>query len=682
MKNYKNRLALFFITLLAFSCVTDEDKLYSLDYIQAPSNVDAVFNITQDNSGLVTITPNAEGATSYTIDFGDGVSEDLAVAESASHIYAEGVYQVEVTAHGITGLTTEATKQLNVAFKAPENLSVVVENDQLISKKVNITATADYATVFEIYFGETEDEEPTLALPGEMASHTYAEAGDYQVFMKAKSAAIATLDTTFTVTAIEIVSPVLAAPTPPARNAADVISIFSDAYTNITVNEWNPGWGQTTTLTTVEVAGNPTLLYGALNYTGIVTDYNNPTDVTAMTHVHFDYWTPDATELSLKLVNTSLDPVQEDLEMVPSITQGSWVSVDMALSEFALDLSGVTQLLFGSSGATVYIDNLYFYSATASAPTEAAPVPTADAANVISIFSDAYTNITVNEWNPGWGQTTTLTTPQINGDNTLLYEALNYTGIVTDYGNPTDVSEMTHIHFDYWTNDATALSLKLVNTTYDPVQEHIEALSSISYGSWISVDIPLENYSIDLSGVTQLLFESSNSKVYIDNIYFYKQGTANAPTTAAPAPTANSGDVISIFSDAYTNITVNEWNPGWGQTTTLTTLQINGDNTLHYEALNYTGIVTDYGNPTDLSAKTYVHFDYWTNDATALSLKLVNTTYDPVQEHIEGLSSISYGNWISVDIPLVNYTIDLSGVTQLLFESSSANVYIDNIYFY
>ncbi len=679
MKRYKNILALLFISLLVFSCLTDEDELYSFDYITEPTNVDAVFDVTQDNTGLVTIVPNSEGATKYTVDFGDGTSEELKMLESVSHVYPEGVYQVEITAHGITGLTSSVTKQLNVAFKAPENLVVVVENDEFVSKKINISATADFATVFEIYFGETEDEEPTLVLPGEVASHIYADAGEYEVFLRAKSAAIATLDTTFTVTATEILGPVTAAPTPPVRNAADVISLFSDSYTNILVSEWNPGWGQTTTLETIEIDGNNTLLYGALNYTGIVTDYGNPTDVSGLTHVHFDYWTNDATSLALKLVNTTLDPVQEDIESVSGITQGSWVSVDIPLSDYALDLSGITQLLFESSGATVYIDNLYFYSETASAPTEAAPMPFSNAADVISLFSDAYTNIAVNEWNPGWGQTTTLSNVEIDGNNTLLYEALNYTGIVTDYGNPTDVSGMTHVHFDYWTTDATSLGLKLVNTTLDPVSEDIELVASITLGTWVSVDIPLSDYSTDLTGITQLLFESSGSKVYIDNLYFYK-ASASDPNVAAPTPTISAEDVISLYSDAYENITVNEWNPDWGQTTTLTNTAIGGNNVLLYEALNYTGIVTDYGNPTDVSAKTYVHFDYWTNDATSLGLKLVNTIVG--NEDIEFVSTVETGSWVSVNISLSDYSTDLSGVTQLLFESSGSKVYIDNIYFY
>jgi len=193
--------------------------------------------------------------------------------------------------------------------------------------------------------------------------------------------------------------------------------------------------------------------------------------------------------------------------------------VDIPLSDFSTDLSGVTQLLFVSAGSTVYIDNLYFYKESADAPAVAAPTPTTDAEQVISLYSDAYTNITVKEWNPGWGQTTTLTNVDFGGNNALLYEALNFTGIVTDYDNPTDVSSKTHVHFDYWTKDATKLGLKLVNTVVN--SEDIELVSSITTGSWVGVDIPLSDYDMDLTKVTQLLFESSGAKVYIDNLYFY-----------------------------------------------------------------------------------------------------------------------------------------------------------------
>ncbi|HMR17390.1 MAG TPA: hypothetical protein PKD13_13020, partial [Mariniflexile sp.] len=204
-------------------------------------------------------------------------------------------------------------------------------------------------------------------------------------------------------------------------------------------------------------------------------------------------------------------------------------------------------------------------------------------------------------------------------------------------------------------------------------------------GTWVSVDIPLSKFATDISGITQIIFESSSAKVYIDNLYFYTNGDGTLPTVAAPTPTFSASSVVSIFSDAYTNVAISELNPNWGQTTTLTTTNIGGNNVWLYETLNYTGIVTNYGSPTNLSGFRYVHFDYFTPDATTLGLKLVNTTFpdgSPSKEDIKYVSSVTKGTWVSVDIPLANYTTDVSAITQLIFESSGAKVYIDNFYFH
>jgi len=301
---------------------------------------------------------------------------------------------------------------------------------------------------------------------------------------------------------------------------------------------------------------------------------------------------------------------------------------------------------------------------------------------VTSIFSDSYTSITTNEWNPGWGQTTTLATIDIDGNATLKYDLLNFTGIVTDYGNPTDISSKTHVHFDYWTNSIDTLSLKLVSAG----QEDMEAVPSITIGQWVGVDIPLSDYAItDKTGLIQLIFDAQGGNVtggtvYIDNIYFYKE-LAAAPTIGAPVPTTDAAGVISIFSDSYTPLQTNEWNPGWGQTTILTTVNIDGNATLKYDLLNFTGIVTDYGNPTNISAKTHVHFDYWVSDIkiTHLKLKLVSAG----EEDMEAVPSLTFGQWVGVDIPLSDYAIsDKSGLIQLIFDSTGGTVFIDNLYFY
>ena len=68
-------------------------------------------------------------------------------------------------------------------------------------------------------------------------------------------------------------------------------------------------------------------------------------------------------------------------------------------------------------------------------------------------------------------------------------------------------------------------------------------------------------------------------------------------------------------------------------------------------------------------------------------MKLVNTAYgdgDALKEDIENVGVMVHGSWVSIEIPLADYTTDTSGITQLLFDTSgeSAKVYIDNLYFH
>ena len=199
MKVLKYFLSAILIVTAIWSC-TDED-FGSLDFLStatAPTNVDALFNVTQDNTGTVTITPNSEGAVSYDVFYGDNTSSPGNVKQGKSivHVYSEGTYTVKIVAIGITGLTTEMTHNLVVSFKAPENLVVVIQNDAAVSKKVNVTATADFAMLFDVYFGEAGNDEPVSANNGGTASYVYKEAGTYTIRVVSKSAAIQTTEYT------------------------------------------------------------------------------------------------------------------------------------------------------------------------------------------------------------------------------------------------------------------------------------------------------------------------------------------------------------------------------------------------------------------------------------------------------------------------------------------------------
>ncbi len=174
----------------------------------APSQLSVLFEITQDNSGLVTITPNGAGAVSYDIFYGDGTATPAKVTagRNTTHIYREGVYTVKVVAHSVNGKTTELTKQLTVSFRAPENLVVSVTIDPANNFKVNVSATALYETFFQVFYGDVPNEVPVPFLEGAVVSHVYATVGTYTVKVVALSGGAAT--TTFTTT-VNIVDPVL-----------------------------------------------------------------------------------------------------------------------------------------------------------------------------------------------------------------------------------------------------------------------------------------------------------------------------------------------------------------------------------------------------------------------------------------------------------------------------------------
>ena len=190
-----------------------------------------------------------------------------------------------------------------------------------------------------------------------------------------------------------------------------------------------------------------------------------------------------------------------------------------------------------------------------------------------------------------------------------------------------------------------------------------------------------------MSAITQILWDTGGNPatVYIDNLYFYE----DTPDTGAPVPTTAVDNVVaSIYSDSYADkaVALSEVNPGWGQTTVLEEVTIDGNKAWKYTSLDFSGIVTNYDPGTDLSAATTVHFDYWTPNASKLGLKLVNTT-GPAGDEKESIvfkEDLTEGQWVGVDIPLSDYTTVMTAITQILWDTAggSDTVYIDNLYFY
>ncbi|MFH4963839.1 hypothetical protein V8G69_02450 [Gaetbulibacter sp. M235] len=373
MRTLKYILSYSLALLMVFSC-TDDNNLDYLDNVVAPSNISALFQVTQDNTGLVTIIPNSTGAVKYNITLGDDTAEPEVVnqGQSVEHIYSEGTYSVTIEAIGITGLKSQVTKDLVVSFKAPENLVVEISNDLAVSKQVNVTATADFAVSFDVYFGEDGNDTPVSANNGDVVSYIYQTPGNYTIRVVSKSAAIATTEyvTDFEVT--EILQPIASAPAQPGRLDGDVISIFSSKYTNVAGTNYFPDWGQGgqgSGWALFDLNGDEMLQYINLSYQGIALADGTSVDVSGMEFLHMDVWTSgDVARLETSLINNAGGNVTEK-PVWSDLTAGEWTTIDIPISDYTdqgLTVSEIFQMKFVGdpwAAGTVFIDNIYFYKA-------------------------------------------------------------------------------------------------------------------------------------------------------------------------------------------------------------------------------------------------------------------------------------------------------------------------------
>ena len=165
-----------------------------------------------------------------------------------------------------------------------------------------------------------------------------------------------------------IAQPAAGAPVPATRAASNVISLFSDAFTDIGGINWYPNWGQTTVVSDVLIAGNNTKLYSNFNYEGV--QFTGAVDASTMDSIHVDIWTADCTAFDVFLINTSPATVEQSVRVTP--TMSGWSSFNIALSQYTnIALSNIGQLKLVSTpfgGTTVYLDNIYFFKSS-SGPT-------------------------------------------------------------------------------------------------------------------------------------------------------------------------------------------------------------------------------------------------------------------------------------------------------------------------
>ncbi len=214
-----------------------------------------------------------------------------------------------------------------------------------------------------------------------------------------------------------------------------------------------------------------------------------------------------------------------------------------------------------TSDNIIYFDNITFsQQLEIEGPDVAAPTPTYPASSVISLFSDAYTNVPVDTWSASWDMAD-VSEVMIAGNATKLYSNLTYAGIEF-VNNTIDASGMTHFHMDIWTADPTAMpaafKIKLVdfgaNGVWgggDDVEYELvfNAASTppLQSNTWISFDIPLTSFTglTTIQHLAQLVISGDPNTVYVDNVLFRNHSTSNNDATVTP--------VVGSLGHSYPN---------------------------------------------------------------------------------------------------------------------------------
>lgn len=260
----------------------------------------------------------------------------------------------------------------------------------------------------------------------------------------------------------------------------------------------NPRPAIATETVPLEVGGNANV-----NGTSVVYSVNGNDQVTSAARAYFSY--------------------------VSSDTAVATVDANGAVTAIASGTAEISATLGGVAAAGLLTVNV----TAATSPQAPAPVPMVPMANVIPLYSDAYTNNNpVDTFSAVWDQAD-VADAMIMTDNVKVYTNLNFAGIEF-VSAQIDATNMTHFHIDVWNANSTQFRINLVdfgpNGVFDGGDDTNHELTfdanstpALQQQGWQSFDIPLSDFVnlTNRANMAQLVIAGTNATVYVDNIYFH-----------------------------------------------------------------------------------------------------------------------------------------------------------------
>lgn len=343
------------------ACTNDalNDDMSAIEKSQ-PKEVSGVFDISNDNSGNVRITPMGQGVAEFNVDPGHGDQGvvTLKPGESLVHSYPEGSYTVNIEAKGVTGNTSDASHALDMVYRVPENIAITANPFGL---ELTVSASADYANGFMVYYGDDPSEEGTPMAVGEtLPAHTYANVGKYQVKVVALSGGAATSEKIMEMDMYELYGLPVTFEDPKQNynhggTFGGVATAFVDNPDPSGINTTPKVWQYTKTV-------------GAFNWSGTWTPLQDPIDfANGKVFKIWVYASEVGKEINLELENATDGVTPNAILKVANTVANQWeeLTFDYSTIEGIPDDVKFTQYVFryndsaDGAGEVIYIDNIH-----------------------------------------------------------------------------------------------------------------------------------------------------------------------------------------------------------------------------------------------------------------------------------------------------------------------------------
>ena len=186
-------------------------------------------------------------------------------------------------------------------------------------------------------------------------------------------------------------------------------------------------------------------------------------------------------------------------------------------------------------------------------PNVAAPAPTWPAAQVKSIYSDAYdfAPASLVSYNEGWWDNPSMTEETIDGNHYLHYD-LYRNGMIGAQFAQISVATMEKVHIDIFASASGSVTFRPITNGGPNTPKALTLIGN----QWNSFDIELTEYvGHDWTKLFQFSIEAYNAgglvgeHISVDNIYFYR--TTELPDDEAPT------NVSANASESYFSVVLN-----------------------------------------------------------------------------------------------------------------------------